>query len=872
MPADGQAPARPRGPSKAVRITLITLVVLFVLGVVGSIGTVVGVFWYYGRDLDALNEEELRNYRPPQITRILARDGRLIGEIFTERRTFIEYEQIPSHVENAFLAAEDADFYRHEGMDYMGMVRALVANVRAGEIKQGASTITQQVVKNFMLSPERSFERKVHELILARRLEQALTKQEILELYLNEIYLGHGRYGIEEASRFYFGKGVQDIDVGQAAMLATLPKAPGRDSPYKSPQRAKDRQSYVLRQMVEHGFLASSDAQRFIDMKLEDIVLDEPRESLVAKVEPGAEEFVDEAKRRLLERFGEQELLRMGATVRTSVDLDVQRKTKEGLRQALVDLDTRQHHGRDLKPASKKALAKAKKVKGPLVPGKRYPLVISDQALPTRPESGPEPGPKSAPPQPEPGEAVVGTIGETSAILRVAPRFRDPALPLAEQLPAGAVVNVFVTRLEGEGLPDGWVEAELRGPEAAVVVSDTATGEVLAMVGGYDYKLAQLNRVLQAKRQPGSSFKPFVYGAAIESRTLTAASLISDSPEIYDKWKPTNYERDVYRGDIRMRFALTKSVNTVAIKLLDRVGFDAVHAFAGAAGIETDLPPHLSLALGTTEVYPFEMMRAYMTLARGGSRIEPRVILEVKMGGEELWPPPEQPVAALSEDVIFILTSMMQSVVQSGTGAKANALGRPVAGKTGTSASAQDAWFAGFTPQRVAVAWVGFDQPRPLGKGETGGRSAIPVWLAAMEASQPKEVMAFVPPPSVSVRRIDAASGLLAPTVPPVDPETGEPLPLGETLDEYFLQGTEPVDEATPAALPPGDVLLDLYGDEGSDEDELSPSTPAPPTDPMDALLDDEELTAEDAARDSAGGGGGAADLPSLDDDELRSP
>jgi penicillin-binding protein 1A len=851
----------------------VVLVGLFVLGILAAVGSVVGVFWYYGRDLEAVDEQELRNYRPPQITRIVARDGRLIGEVFTERRTFIDYDEIPSHVENAFLAAEDADFYRHEGMDYLGMVRALVANVRAGEIKQGASTITQQVVKNFLLSPERSFERKVQELILARRLEQALTKPEILELYLNDIYLGHGRYGIEEASRYYFGKSVREIDVGQAALLATLPKAPGRDSPYKSPERAKERQLYVLRQMVEHGFLAAADAQRHVDAPLAAIVVAAPQEA--AKVEPGGEEFVDEAKRRLIERFGEDELMRMGATVRTTVDLDVQRKAREGLRRSLVELDTRQHHGRDLSPAGKKALDKARKLAGPLLVGERYPFVVG-QAPPDRSL---------------PADAVAGTIGRTPALLRVGPRFRDPKLSLAEQLPEGAVVQVFVTRLPQasepdaaaeqaapEGLPPEWIEAELRGPEAAVVVADTATGDVLAMVGGFDYRLAELNRVLQAKRQPGSSFKPFIYGAAIDSRQLTAASLVSDSPEIYDKWKPTNFERDVYRGDIRMRHALTNSVNTVAIKLLDRVGFEATHAFARAAGIESELPPHLSLALGTTEVYPFEMMRAYMTLARGGSRIEPRIILEVQVEGQTVWAPMSEPEVAIGEDVAFIVTSMMHSVVQSGTGTRAKALGRPVAGKTGTSASAQDAWFAGFTPQRVAVAWVGFDQPRPLGKGETGGRSAVPVWLAAMEAAQPEEIVAFVPPPSVSVRRIDAASGLLAPTTPPVDPETGAPLPMGETLDEYFLVGTEPVDEATPAALPPGDVLLELYGEEGVGDapdtarapDPTDPTAPPSPTDALDALLDgDAELAGDEAV---ARADPGASTLPSLDDDELRGP
>ncbi|MCH9682658.1 MAG: PBP1A family penicillin-binding protein [Deltaproteobacteria bacterium] len=826
-----------RGPSRRLKITLVVLASLFVLGVFTAVGTVVGVFWYYGRDLAEIDEQKLENYRPPQITRILARDGQLIGEMFTERRTFIEYEDIPSHVENAFLAAEDADFYSHEGMDYMGMVRALVANVRAGKIRQGASTITQQVVKTFILSPERSFERKVQELILARRLEQALSKTQILELYLNEIYLGHGRYGIEEASRYYFGKSVREIDVGQAALLATLPKAPGRDSPYKSPERAKTRQVYVLGQMVEHGFLAQADAQRHIDATLSQLVLDKPREAAAA--EAGAEEFVDAAKRQLREHYGEDDVAHLGATVHTTVDLDAQRKVREGLRQALLDLDERQHHGRDLSPASQRARNKAAKYKGPLQPGKRVPMIIG-------------PGPAGAS---LPDDAVTGHVGAQPVFIRVPAesRFREPDKSLAEQFPADAIIKVFVTRLEGEQVPSGWVEAELRGPQAATVVADTETGEVLAMIGGYEPGLAQLNRAMQSKRQPGSSFKPFIYGAAIASRELTAASLISDSPEIYDKWKPTNYERDVYRGDIRMRYALTKSVNTVAIKLLDQTGFDAVHAFAHAAGVESELPRHLSLALGTTEVSPFEMMRAYMTLARGGTRIEPRIITAVEIGGVEDWVPASEPQRTLDQDVVFILTSMMTSVVRAGTGAKAKQLGRPVAGKTGTSANAQDAWFAGFTPNRVAVAWVGFDTPLPLGRGETGGRSAIPVWLSAMEATKTARAANFVPPPTVSVRRIDEASGLLAPTAVTLDPETGEPIPTGKTLDEYFLTGTEPVDEATPAALPPGDVLLDLYGDEADPDADAA----------VDEGIEDPEGdddSADDPSEDTL------AKLPSLDD------
>lgn len=342
------------------------------------------------------------------------------------------------------------------------------------------------------------------------------------------------------------------------------------------------------------------------------------------------------------------------------------------------------------------------------------------------------------------------------------------------------------------------------------------------MIGGHDYERGEFNRALQAARQPGSSFKPFVYGAAIASKKYTAATLVEDSPAIYEKWKPTNFLRDVYLGEIRLRVALTKSVNTIAIKLIDDLGFPAVHEFAQAAGIPGPLPEHLSLALGTKELRPWDMLSGYLTLARGGSRIEPRLILRIEAPGKPVWEPEHPEVQALPQDAVFVLTSMMESVVREGTGGAAKALGRPVAGKTGTSADFHDAWFCGFTPRHVAVAWVGFDAPRRLGSGETGGKAAIPVWLAAMSAVPDPGADDFQPPSSVSVRRIDAASGLLAPAVPPVG-DDGEPVKM-KTLDEYFIAGTEPIDEATPAALPADDVLLGLYGEEAMGDEELAPS------------------------------------------------
>jgi len=788
------------------------LVVLPLLGVAG----IAGMFWYYGRDLQEIDQAALLDHRPPQVTRIYARDGEtLIGEIYTQRRSTIAYESIPSHVEDAFLAAEDSDFYHHEGLDYVGILRALMANAKAGEIKQGASTITQQVVKNFILSPERTFERKVQELLLARRLEQVLTKQEILELYLNEIYLGHGRYGIEEASRFYFGESVTQIDLGQAALLATLPKAPGAMTPLKDPVGAKSRQVYVLRQMADKGFASPSEAKKFIDAPLE---LADDEAHARTRVRGGAEEFVDEVRTRLRERYGD-ELDTLGAEVVTTVDIELQRAAREGLRDGLVALDRRQRYGHGIKPARDKNLARAmKKGSGPLKAGEVYPVVIVKAV-----EVGDD--------TPWPSDGFVAKIGDTKTFVEVpaGSRYREADTALETQFPAGGITMGRVLAVPGQGdaakLPEGMALAEIgSGPQATVVLADRRSGEVLALVGGYDYELGDFNRALDAKRQPGSAFKPFVYGAALASRNFTASSLISDSPEIYEKWRPTNYERDVYRGDIRMRVALTNSVNTVAIKLLDATGIEQVHAFAKKAGIESELAPNLSIALGTSEVTPYELMRAYLTLARGGERIEPTLIREVRVGKRVVWAPKREPESAIEDAVAFVVTSLMTSVVQDGTGRGAKKLGVPVAGKTGTSAEARDAWFAGFTTEFVAVAWVGFDTPKPVGRKESGGRAALPIWLAAMKAANAQRPgKGFLPPPSVTVRKIDVTTGQLA----------ALDAPPQSTLDEYFIEGTEPTEVAVPDAPVAEDLLLGLYGDapaeEGANEeaDDVEPSPTA---------------------------------------------
>jgi penicillin-binding protein 1A len=778
-------------------------------GVLCGVGAIAGVFWYHGRNIAHVDVAAIRDYRPSQVTRIVARDGTVLGEIFKQRRTLIRFDDIPTHVVDAFLAAEDADFYHHEGMDYVGMARAALTNLEAGQMRQGASTITQQVVKNFLLSPERTFERKIQELLLARRLEQALSKHEILELYLNDIFLGHGRYGIEEASRFYFGRSVREIDIGQAALLAGLPKAPGKITPLKDPDRAKARQVYVLQQMAAHGFLQPQDVEQPIAEPLKLNITE-------GTTAPGAQEFVDAAREHLQRTYTEEQLDRLGATVTTTVDLNIQAQAKAGLYNGLVALDVRQGYGHKIKPAKEKEQARVlEKGRVPLAVGGVFPTVI--QARPAE----------------LPADMFVGKIGDSMVAVRVpeGTRYDDPKLTHDEQFPPGGVTMVEITALAGTavaGTPAGHATGIIgSGPQAAVVVAEAKSGEILAMVGGVNYQRGDFNRVLAAQRQPGSSFKPFIYGAAIASEKYTAASLISDSPEIYEKWKPTNFEVDEYKGDIRLRVALTHSVNTIAIKLLDTLGFEAVTAFARAAGIQAPLAENLALALGVSEMTPRDLLAGYLTLARGGSYVEPAIIRAIDIPGQPQWTPDRTGQQALREDVVFILTSMMTSVVQEGTGTAAKALKRPVAGKTGTSAEHRDAWFAGYTPDHVAVAWVGFDTPKKLGKSETGGKAALPIWLTAMQAaSGALPVRGFVPPASVQVVRIDKRTGLLAPTeVPQPDGSMAPPRPE-DVMEEYFLEGTAPVDVAEPAALPAGDALLDLYGD----GDEAIPSNaPAAP-------------------------------------------
>ncbi len=765
----------------ALRIVLWAGVICAFIG----IAALVGIFSYYGSDPRLPTISRLEDFRPKQVTRILDRNGAAIGELGAEKRTVVPYEAIPKMLINAVIGAEDADYFHHEGIDYRGMLRAFIENVLRGRTAQGGSTITQQVVKTMLLSPERTMRRKVQEIILARQLSQKLSKEEVLALYLNQIYYGHGRYGCEEAARYFFGKSVRDINVAEAALLAGLPQSPERLSPRKHPEAAKTRQRYVLGRMAELGF---------IDRKTADKVAAEPirlaREPASAR--GMAAEVVDSVGRFLVERVGERGAYETGATVQTTVDARLQELARQSLERGLEDLDARQgfrgpsghlagkaldRYRAELKAAHKGGVRDSEIIEG----------IVTRVERPEKAEKGPEKGVDKG------GKLFVDVgAGEGAVELGTETRYGKGPKPLAERFKEGDLVRVRVAGERprtGESATAAPLPLTLElGPQAAMVVMDPQTREVLALVGGYEYHPGGFDRSQRAHRQPGSAFKPFFYAAAIESHRITPATLINDSPEVYALWKPQNYEKDEFRGPVRVRTALAHSINTVAIKVLSDVGIPDARAMATRLGITSPMADDLGLAmaLGAMTVTPLELANAYGTFASGGLRGQPTLVRA--LGTEKMPPPKLEPV--LKPEVAYVMVSLMRSVIDEGTArAAAGRLRRPAAGKTGTSNDQRDGWFVGFTPDLLAAVWVGFDDMKKLGKGETGAKAALPIWLDFMtKAVVGRPTRDFVQPPGVVVQRIDKTTGLLAPA--------GQD---ANTLDEVFLDGTAPTEQAPPA-------------------------------------------------------------------------
>jgi len=767
----------------AVWATLVAVVVTLV--------AVVLVVRHYEAGLPTLDKVRA-GYQPPQVTRVLSRDGTVLASLFTERRTVVKFAEMPNHLKLAFLAAEDAAFYQHEGLDYLGMLRALAANLRAGRSRQGASTITQQVVKNVLLAPERTYERKIRETILARRLEQELSKDEIFSLYLNQIYLGHGRYGVEEAARYYFGKKAAELALSEAAVLSGLVASPERYSPRRDVTLALQRRHYVLRQMLEKGFVTQ---EVFTDA--------EERPVRLAPVSDGESELspeVVEHVKKLLVKVAGEAAGRGGFVVETTIDPGLQAAARKSVQDELDAYLVRQK----LTPPFTQ---EERKLWGPAFVGtprqnKVYVgkvVALDDKALSI--------------------DVRVGvTLGRID--LRHEERFNPKRLRPSEFTREGAALRV---RLLAPA-PDPSSKAELKleiGPEAALVALEPRTREVRALIGSYEGIAGGLDRATQARRQPGSAFKPMVYSYALHSRRLTLGSVLTLTRSLKDlkKKPPPGVAPEATAYKLSVRAALAASDNAAAQQILEEVGASNVVEWSRALGIESPLSPTPSLALGAYEVTPIELTAAIAVFAAAGEYQPPVLVKRITdASGREVPLPPQPPRRqVMPAEEAYLTTSAMMSVVKVGTAKRAGSLLRPLAGKTGTTNQAKDAWFVGYSTDVVAGVWVGYDEALPLGYGESGAATALPIWIGFMKAAHAgRPAVDFPRPKGIVLVQIDPVSGLLA------APDQAD------ALEEEYLDGTAPTEVTTPLTTP-----LEELPDAGALPDDEAAAASAPS--PMDA-------------------------------------
>jgi len=722
---------------------------------------------YLGRDLPSV--ESLKQLQLSVPLRVYSRDGKLIGEFGAERRALLRYEEIPQNVVRAFLAAEDDRFFDHPGFDLRGLTRAAVKLVSSGERAQGGSTITMQLARNVFLSSERTFTRKIREIVLATRIEHELTKEEILELYLNKIFLGERAYGVGAAALVYFGKDIRELSLSEIAVIAGLPKAPSRDNPVANPQRAKERRDYVLGRMRHLGYISDLDYQA---ARAEGVTVQPYR----AKVEVEAAYVAEMVRAQLVEQYGEEAYTR-GLTVITTVDSRKQLAANAALRKALLEYDER--HGWRGPEARLPADVLSESGHGQLM-----------SALDARP--------------PVAGLIAAAVVSFAPDELKVLTRSGLVTLGkddfawanLAKKpLVAGDVVRV-------RRVGDRWRLAEIPTAQAAFVGLNPEDGAIEALIGGFDFYSQKFNRVTQARRQAGSGFKPFLYSAGL-AYGFTPASIFLDAPVVFDdpsvgeSWRPGNFENDL-KGPMRLREALVQSRNLVSIRLLQAIGIPYAHQYVPRFGLPADrLPNDLTMALGSAVFTPLEMARAYATIANGGFVVDPYFLVEVRdASGEVLYRATpkraclecvEQRLAdaanpesatdatssaseddlaprAIEPQVVWLISDILHDITVRGTAAKVRELGRnDLAGKTGTTNDETDAWFNGFQKTQVGVAWVGFDQPQPLGRGEVGARAALPIWVDYMRVALKDVPQERLPRPAGLVEvRIDPQTGRLA--------------------------------------------------------------------------------------------------------------
>jgi len=758
---------------KIIRWLIGVAVFVMISGLFGA----VGVYLYLGRNLPKISS--LEDYRPPVITTVYSDDNRKIAEFFKERRIVIPLSKMPTMLKKAFIAAEDARFYKHKGVDILSIIRAFFKNIEAGAIVQGGSTITQQVTKSFLLTPERSYIRKIKEAILAYRIDKKFAKDEILFLYLNQIYLGHGAYGVEAASENYFGKSAEELNLAECAVLAGLPQAPSRYSPFQYPERAKQRQIYVLNRMVEEGYITNIQATEAINQLLD---IKARRNWYIEEVPV----YTEHIRRYIEKKYGADVLYKEGLKIYAAVNIEMQKIARKEIANGLYALDKRQGYRgpiKHLQPEEIESFSKelqAELEKLPIEEGK----IVEGVVIEVNNKS----------------DTVVVRIGNTLGIIIIDDMrwARKPDSEIAyfearvqhpgEVLSVGDVIFVKVKNKIFN--TDRWWLALEQVPkaQAALLCIESETGYVKVMVGGRDFKESQFNRAVQSRRQPGSAFKPIIYAAALD-KGYTPATTIIDSPIVLQDmehdftWKPRNYKEKFY-GPTIFRNALSKSRNVVTIKILRDIGIDYAIEYARKLGITSKLNRDLSIALGSSGVSLLELVKAYSVFNNLGYLVHPVFITTiVDRDGNVIEESSLVREKVVENNTAYIMTSLLEGVVRHGTGRRVMALNRPVAGKTGTTNNLFDAWFMGYTPRYTTGTWVGFDDESSLGKSETGARAASPIWLGFMRrVLVDKPVRVFQVPEGVVFSKIDAETGLL-------------PIPESKkTIFECFKEGTVPTE------------------------------------------------------------------------------
>ncbi len=795
------------------KLTIILSIILFTI--LAGVGGVLYVFYEFGRGLPEV--DELANYEPPVMTRVHAGDGRLLAEHAEQKRIFVPQDAMPRRVVQAFLSAEDKNFFYHYGFDFKGIARAVVSNFKnilSGRRLVGASTITQQVAKNFKLNADVTIERKLKEAILAIRIEHALEKNRILELYLNQIYLGFGSYGVAAAALNYFNKSLNKLTLAEAAFLAALPKAPNNYNPFNYPKAARDRRDWVIRRMQKNGKITAEEAERATATPL--ITRKRQKTEVVT-----AEYFAEEVRRQLVKLYGKNVLLRDGLVVRTTLDPQYQRIADKSLRNGLLSYDRRHGWRGPIANIDRSGdwLSALSKVPPPKALG-AWRLAVVSKIFPARAEIVIDDGSIGLIPLAEMKWARAWMKGQ---LMGSAVKTTEDVLRVGDVIP----VEPALFAKNGSAYPSGIYHLrQIPDIEGAVVALDPHTGRILAMSGGFSYKRSQFNRVIQAQRQPGSAFKPFVYLAALD-KGFTPSTLILDAPFVIDqgpgqpKWRPANYTKKFY-GPSTMRLGIEKSRNLMTVRLAQTIGIETIANYAQKLGIVDKLPNQLSMSLGAGETTLLKLTAAYAMLVNGGKLIEPTLIdrIQDRHGKtvfkhdlrdcgkcqSAVWQ--QQPVPVIPDHreqvadpaSAYQMVSMLEGVVQRGTGRRVRTLGKPLAGKTGTTNKALDTWFIGFSPDLAVGVFVGFDAPRSLGKREQGASVSAPIFKEFMgHALFDKPSTPFRIPPGIRLVRVDAGTGRLArPGDRRIILEAFKPgtIPKGQT---QVLDGSEDTPKSAPS-------------------------------------------------------------------------